>query len=217
MIETAYNNPEKKCFVQKVLPLFMRCGIRSLTMDDIAKLLGVSKKTIYKHVDNKDTLVEECLHEMLDSQDENIKKILEENYSAIEEHFNISAMILRSIKEVHPSVIFDLEKYYPAIFRKVLDTRTEMTYETLVQNIYKGVSEGVYRENFNPEYVARIYVGALNALFDPNVFPPDQTNFKESYKELVMLYMHSIVNENGKQVIVEKERLLSEHLNPTSL
>ncbi|MGY6561464.1 MAG: TetR/AcrR family transcriptional regulator [Luteibaculaceae bacterium] len=206
---------ENKCFIiNKVLPLFMRFGIKSLTMDDIAKKLGVSKKTLYKHVDNKDILVEECLNEMLEQQDEQIRTVVLENMSAIEEHFNISSVILKSVKEVHPSVIYDLEKYYPSIFKKVLNAKNEMTYEIIISNLKRGIEEGLYRKNLNVEYIARVYIGSLNALFDPAVFPPDVTEFKESYKELLLLYLHGISTDKGKAQIENKQRELLELLKP---
>jgi len=206
---------EKRCLISKILPLFMRFGIKSLTMDDIAKMLGVSKKTLYKTVPNKDVLVEECLGEMLDKQDEEINEIVKSDKSAIEDHFNISALILQSIKEVHPSVFFDLEKYYPTIFRKVFDSRASRTQDVLLVNLKKGIKEGLYRPEINSEYIVRFYITIMNGLFDPAVFQVDKTDFKEGYKEVVMFYMHAIVTEKGKKIIEQKEKELLKYLIPT--
>ena len=99
--------------IQQIFNLFMRNGIKSMTMDDIARELSISKKTIYKYFDDKSDLVNQVMQFHLDNDKRLVAEFSKNDFNAIDQMFEIAKNTTRNIKEIHPSSYFDLQKYYP--------------------------------------------------------------------------------------------------------
>ncbi len=190
--------------IEKASQVFMRLGIKSITMDDMARQLGVSKKTIYKYVKDKNELVERTL--ALHGQHEHgqIEEICEKGYNAIDEIFEISKFVSEMLSNVHPSVHFDLEKYYPEAWAKTMRERQQYVFECVNGNLEKGGKDGLYRSNLNPEIIARIYIAKLDVLFDGEIFPAQKFNFAEVYLEFFRYHIRGIASEKGLNYLIEK-------------
>ena len=136
-------------YLLRVYDLYNRYGIRSVTMDDVARELGISKKTLYESVKDKADLVEQV---MFHNQQNNVKKVnslTSPEINAIEELFLVNYYMNQMMKEQNPSVGYDLRKYYPAIFEQLLARQRESMHNAIRVNLEKGVREGLYRDNMN--------------------------------------------------------------------
>jgi len=190
--------------------IFLRYGIRSVTMDDIAKELKISKKTLYKFVVDKPDLVMKVLKTELEHDKVAMEKVIAQSSNAIEEMILITETVGQRIKEIHPSVHFDLEKYYPEAWEMFNQHKKTFVLTTVMDNLKRGIKEGLYRSNLNAEIIARIYVSRVDMIFDGEIFPPAQFNFGEVYWEAVRYHIKGVASEKGLQYLSEK--LKNEHI-----
>ncbi len=181
--------------------LFLRHGIKSMTMDDVAAGLGVSKKTLYQHVSNKSDLVKKVIDLECRVQESKIDKIRGEEYNAIRESFEIGRSLIALLREMHPSIHYDLEKYYPEAWDLFLEFKTERVIDKVLENLRKGIREGSYREDMDPEVIGRIYTYRIDAVFHGELFPPDRFSFSEVYVEMFFYHMLGIASEKGRKLL----------------
>lgn len=195
MTEEKVNKEDQ--LIKDAVHVFMTYGIKSVTMDDIAKHLRVSKKTIYRYVKDKSDLVMKCVRHDYDLMEEKVEAIIEKNLKAIDENFEITYMILEELRNIHPSIFYDLEKYYPKAMSVMLDMRHEFIADVMRQNMLKGIDEGVYREDVNVEIMTQLWVMRLNVIFNPSLFKMNDFHPKDVYLEMFIHHIRGIANEKG--------------------
>ena len=147
----------KDKIINKAKEMFLRLGFKSITMDDIACEMCISKKTIYKYFSNKDVLIEESVELVHKEVHETIDKIVSKNFNAIEENFEIKRMFREMFKAAESSPIYQLKKHYPEIYDKVLTQQVSICEDCFRQNIIKGINEGLYRENLDVDNYVKFY------------------------------------------------------------
>ena len=147
----------KDKILQKSTDMFLRLGFKSITMDDIACEMCISKKTIYKYFSNKDLLIEESVQMVHKEVHETITKIVSQNFNAIEENFEIRRMFKEMFKSAESSPIYQLKKHYPEIYEKVLTMQVSVCEECFRDNIIKGIKEGLYRKDLDIENYVKFY------------------------------------------------------------
>lgn len=184
--------------------VFMKYGIKSVNMDDVAKNLRISKKTLYKYVSDKRDLINRCFDLVHSQEEKAITQICARGLNAIDEMFEISHFAVGMLQGLHPSIHFDMEKYYPEVWKDMVNKRDTQVYSCMHANMVKGMEEGLYRDNLKPEILAKIYITKLDAVFDGEIFPPDQVSFAEVYMELFRYHIRGIASEKGIAYLVEK-------------
>lgn len=192
-----------KEIVIKVRELYRKYGIRSVSMDDVAKELGISKKTLYQYVKDKNDLVEKALISEIEFKRHVIDEILEKDVSAIEQLFMISRSMNTFLKETNPATNFDLKKYYPELWKKYHGKKLEGMYETVVQNIKKGKSEGIYRTDINEQIIGKLHVSRLDNAMENEFFTLNEFTSPEFFKELFEYHIRGIANAKGIKILEE--------------
>ena len=141
----------------KASDLFLKLGFKSVTMDDIAAEMCISKKTIYKYFCNKEILIEESsamvhaeIHKIIDN-------IVAKNYNAIEENFEIRKMFKEMFQSLDNSPIYQMKKHYPEIYQKIITREIEECNSVFKQNIVKGIEQGLYRKEICIENYMKFY------------------------------------------------------------
>ncbi|OYX28069.1 MAG: TetR family transcriptional regulator [Flavobacteriales bacterium 32-35-8] len=137
--------------------LFLNLGFKSITMDDIANKIGISKKTIYKFFSTKEVLIEEAIEKVHHDIDVSVKKIFLRKYNAIEENFEIRRTFKELFKSQETSPIYQLKKHYPKIHEKAYKKQIEACKIWFVKNIEKGMNEGLYRPELDVEVSSNFY------------------------------------------------------------
>ena len=145
--------------------MFMKCGIKSVSMDDLSRELGVSKKTIYAHFTDKNVLVEFMLTAHLAQIQSKCEALFGASDNAIQELFEVINQAAQEMNSIHPSVIFDLQKYHPAAWKLIEIHEAEFVLPFIENNIKRGREEGLYREDFDKAVVAQIYVTVNDSIF----------------------------------------------------
>ncbi|WP_412987795.1 TetR/AcrR family transcriptional regulator [Pontimicrobium sp. IMCC45349] len=197
----------KEKITNKAGDMFLSYGFKSVTMDDIANEMGISKKTIYKYFDNKDHLVDETVSFIQVTIDNIIEGIISKGYNAIEENFAIKSIFKDMFKNAKTSPMFQLKKYYPETYTKLMDKEICTFSDCVMQNLEKGIEEKLYRPNIDKESVMKFYFllvfGAYESdMFDNKLSEVVKTELKileYHTRAIATLYGHSILEEELKK------------------
>ncbi len=179
------------------LQTFMSLGLRSVTMDDIASRIGVSKKTIYKYVKDKEDLIQKSMELYHDKECEFIQAVKSRNLNAIEENFEISKKLIAELQNIHPSVMFDMDKYYPSAKMLFEQYKKEVVFEWVKDNLSRGIKEGLYREDINIEIIASLYILRMDDIFNMEFFPRAEYSFLQVYLETFRYHIRGISSDEG--------------------
>lgn len=183
--------------------LFLRRGIRSVTMDDIAQTLGMSKKTLYQYVENKADLISKIVLNHVEEETACISKISAESQNAIREMMEITRYSVQQLRDISPLVIFELQKYYRESWEKMEALHKEYIYKVIFDNIEKGKKEGFYREEINSDIVSKLYVGKTYLLVDENVFPLKDFDREKLLMEFFLYHINGLLTEKGRKALTE--------------
>lgn len=197
-------NSDLKNILFKVRELYMKFGIKSITMDDVARELGISKKTLYQFVADKDDLVGKFVDYEIEIRQEQICKCFNVGFNAIEELFEISVFMNKLMREQNPATEHDLSKYYPQHFQKTLNTRRERMYSYLLLNLKKGKKEGLYRDDMNDEIIAKLYMSRLENIHFNELFTFEEFTSFKLFIELLTYHVRGIATEKGIIVLEDK-------------
>jgi|SaaInl74LU_5_DNA_1037368.scaffolds.fasta_scaffold00220_8 TetR/AcrR family transcriptional regulator, cholesterol catabolism regulator len=190
--------------IERASSVYMKYGVKSVTMDDLARELGISKKTIYKYFDDKSELVRSIV-EMKTQMDKALcLNSTEHALNAIDQLLGISKLIVEHVGNVNPSVFFDLKKYHPDAWQIMEEHRWDFVLNMIIKNVEKGVEENLYRQNINPEIVGRMYVASIDNIFNPDIFPWPQFTFQAVYTEMIRFHIKGLVNADGLQYLTQK-------------
>lgn len=182
--------------------LFRRFGIRSITMDDIAKHLGVSKKTIYQHYPDKDELVSAVTKYNISRHCTVMEQCIgPASPDAIGEMYAVNQNMGEMIRSFNPIMFYDLQKYHPKAWMEFRIFRNEFIKTKIVENMKRGISEGIYRDNFNIDILAKMRLEQVDMTFNYDIFPPSDFQFHEVMLELTLHFLHGLVNEKGLELI----------------
>jgi TetR/AcrR family transcriptional regulator, cholesterol catabolism regulator len=187
--------------------LFLRYGVKNLTMDEIAKQLGMSKKTIYQYVTNKSDLVQKVMQAHLDKEDSFIKEVQRTSQNALEENLRMITFMSEELQGFNAVIFFDLQKYYPESYALFNEHREKVALRNILNNLKSGIKEGLYRKDINTEIVSRIFVSALDILIDQQRFPSKKYHFYNLYKEFINYHLGGILTPKGV-TFLEQSKLL---------
>ncbi len=178
--------------------LFMKHGIRSVSMDDLARHIGISKKTIYLYYENKEALVDDIVQLHVEKEKNEIAEILKNSSNAIDEMHQIAKMVLRTLGEVSTGTMFDLQKYYRKQWTKITDLEKKLTFEVIKQNLIRGKAAGIYRSPVNEDIVARLYVEMAHSIVDDDIFSRQEFGKQELYKQAFHYHINGILSPKGE-------------------
>lgn len=191
--------------------LFRQYGIRSITLDEIALQLGISKKTIYEHFTGKDELVTEIIRQRIGQMQGRFTDYTKEARDAIEANMLMMKFLDGLFRNMNPIVIMDLKKYHPEAFQIYYSHMYGFVVECMRKNIKRGIEEGLYRKDINTEIMARFRVESTQMCFRPGVFPKDQFEMSRVQRELLEQFLFGIATEKGYKLILKyRENVLNQ-------
>lgn len=194
-------NKHTQKLLQKSRELFMKFGIKNLTMDDIARELCISKKTIYQSVDNKAELVEKVIQNYLEEEGSDLDAIYSKSGNAVEEIIAIIDYFISRMREFNSTAVYDMKKHYPSAWSLYNRYRFDSALRRVTENLQRGVNEGSYRADINTDTIARIYIGGIDNLLNPEYFPVKEYQFLEIYKEYLNYHLRGIVTLKGLKIL----------------
>jgi AcrR family transcriptional regulator len=181
--------------------LFMRYGVRSVSMDEIAAHLGISKKTIYQYYSDKDALVEGVVGIEIDRNEKTCWSQKEACENAVHEIFIAVDMVQEMLTHMNPSLIFDLEKYHPKAYKKFNDHKNKFMYDIIKDNLERGIKEGLYREEIKPDILSRFRLASMFLIFNPEIFPVNKHGLAEILAEVTDNFLFGLSTIKGQKLI----------------
>lgn len=217
------NMPDKRKYSKKeeeimeaATAIFMTYGIRSVTMDEVAQRMHISKKTLYRYVKNKNELVERCVAWDGRRMRDQMSDVQHRGLNAIEENLAYSRVVINEIKDIHPSIFFDLEKYYPEAYLVLDHLRYDFVSELVDANLKKGIRDGWYREDINVPIMTRMWVLRLNLIFTPDALSYGEFSVADVYREMVIHHLRGIASEKGLEYLQVHDKDLGGMTNSRS-
>ena len=192
---------QQERIVQKAHEMFMKFGIRSISMDEIAAQLGVSKKTIYHFFADKDALVEAVINIEINDSERECVDYREKSENPIHEIFLAIDDVMEMLKVMNPTLVYDLQKYHPVVFRKLSDYKNKFLYRVIKENLERGIAEELYRPEINTDILTRLRLATIFLMFNPEMMPPGKNTAGELIKEITMNFLYGLATPKGLKLI----------------
>jgi AcrR family transcriptional regulator len=187
----------KKNILKRCQPLFLRYGIKSVTMDDIARELGISKKTLYQHFDTKNKIIDQMVVEHFETEHIIMATILNSATDAIDEILSIAQHVALELAQLTSTFIYDLQKYHRETWLILEKTSNEHIYGVIKKNMERGIQEGLYRTDVDADIIAKLYVAKSLCILDDNLFPSNRYSKTVLYKQFIIYHLHGVLAPKG--------------------
>ncbi|GEP95062.1 TetR/AcrR family transcriptional regulator [Chitinophaga cymbidii] len=194
--------------LETALRLFRTYGIKSITMQDIARECGISKKTVYEHFADKSELVDSFTEFLTNTHCTSMKTACAEGHDAVEELVLSLRQTELLVKSINPILLFELEKYHPTAWKKITDFKQQFITQTIKDNLERGIREGLYRSNIRIHIIAHMRLMQLDSAFNPLHFPATEFDIHEVMYEVTEHYIHGIATPEGHRLA---EQYLAAH------
>jgi len=172
-------------------------------MDDIARLLGISKKTIYAQIRNKKELVKAAVQIFIKQEHLIIEGITQKSHNAIDEMVLMARQSLKTIRNMKPTLSYDLKKYHPETWEYIEEKHFKRLQKVITRNIQRGMHEGYYRTELNSEIIGKLYLGLAKTVATDESLISNENNLKEYYESMILYHLHGIMNSNGKKELTK--------------
>lgn len=187
----------KEKILKKSEELFLRYGLKSVTMDDLASQLGMSKKTLYQFVENKGDLIEQIIDLHISDEKAFMEDTRNNSKDAVEEMILVGRHTIHELKKLSPTVIYDLKKYYQHLWLLIEQLESDHTYDFIKSNIKKGINQEVYRSDINADIIAKIYVLSTMSVVNESVFSQKVYKKEDLFTEFIKYHLQGITTEKG--------------------
>lgn len=184
---------------QTALDLFMKYGVKSVSMDDLCRTLGISKKTIYTFINNKEELVVKVIQKHLNQNEKEISEIISHSADALDEMVSITRHVLVFLRKIQPSLIFDLKKYHPQVWKLIETQHFSFIENVIYNNIQRGIREGLYRSDIDAKIIARLYVTKSTNIVNEDYFPLTEFDRQKLVIQMLLYHLYGLVSDTGRE------------------
>jgi AcrR family transcriptional regulator len=204
-------NKEEEIY-SKVICLYRKYGVKSVTMDDVSRELGISKKTLYEYVSDKKDLVKKVMEYEFEYNKSVFMRLHTESGNAIDHLMRVSQFMMEQIKDYSSSFDYDLKKYYPDIFEYISGKKNEFMHEAVMRNLQEGKEEGIYRKAMDENIIAKLYITRMQNVHDQNFFTADEFVSPNVFLECFEYHIRGIANKKGIGIFEENLNLLTNNI-----
>ncbi|MFL9843162.1 TetR/AcrR family transcriptional regulator [Flavobacterium rhizosphaerae] len=197
----------KEAILDKATEMYMKMGLKGVTLDDIAQEMGISKKTIYQHFSNKNSLVEAVCMEIVDTIKCNIDNINASIHDPMEELFEIRRYVKQTVEGKYQLIIYQLNRFFPEIAQKLRSNQFDKMYTSVKSNIERGMAMGLYRKELDKEFISRIYFIGVSSTKDNEIFHEELFNIGKTTNLFLEYHLRAICTPKGIALL---ERYLKE-------
>lgn len=192
--------------------LFCRHGIKSITMDDVAARLGMSKKTIYQHFSDKDELVRTLIRNKLAAHRQLIDHTIADAENAIDEIFRAVGLVKSLFLNINPTLFYDLQKYHPDAWSIFRQFRDEYLYQCIENNLRNGMAAGLYRKDIDVDILTRLRLEHIDLVFNSTTFPPERYTPARVMVCLTDHFVYGLATRKGQDQILKYKSIQDENL-----
>lgn len=199
----------KERILQKAEEMFFRYGVKSITMDDIARELGISKKTIYQHFPDKDDLVYQVVGREMEKDKCEYEEIDNSEANAIEKLIQASEMMRHTLVTVNPRLLYEIQKYHPRAWQHFERHMQDFALTGITKDLRQGIDEGLFRADLDVPVVARLRLKQIEIGFDNQLFPPEKFTLLRVQMEMLDHFVRGIVTKRGCELYENYRQQLS--------
>ncbi len=181
--------------------LFWKQGTKSITMDEIARTMGISKKTIYRYYTDKDQIVREMASQLFQTQGKVLDDLTKNSKNAVDEIISIMKHMGDLFCKINPILFYDLQKFHPDTWKVFREFKETYALGMIERNLKRGMTEGLYREDINVKILARLRMHEVEMAMDPDLFPADKFNLLEVHFQLIGHFLHGVATLKGHKLI----------------
>jgi TetR/AcrR family transcriptional regulator, cholesterol catabolism regulator len=183
--------------LNSALTLYSKYGIKSITLDDLCKELGISKKTIYQFITDKKDLIRKVVDYEITIQHNSYKKMVSSDINAIDELLYVNRQIHENQGIHNPVFYYDLKKYYPDIYKEWMKYKRARMYELIHRNLEKGIAEGLYRKEMDAAVISRLHMARAEMMHSSDIIDEKEFGTSHFINEIFRYHIHGICNEQG--------------------
>ncbi|MEW6469197.1 MAG: TetR/AcrR family transcriptional regulator [Bacteroidota bacterium] len=205
-----FKSMSKDRIIKGAEELFFRYGIKSVTMDDIARHLGISKKTIYRSFKEKDEIVNLLMQLSIEEDKKQFRQIADSAQNVVDEVFKMMQCLTSIISKLNPVIFYDLQKYHPSAWSLFVKFKSDFILHMVEETITKGIKQGYVRSDLNPRILARLRVEEIEMGFNPKVFPPDKFKMLEVQLALMEHFLYGICTLKGHKLVNKYKQITEE-------
>ncbi len=191
----------KAKILETAAEMFLSYGFKSITMDDIAQKMGISKKTIYSHFQNKKVLVTESTLSVFYEIKKGVEAIRNEQHNPILELYEIKKFVNKHLKDEKSAPQYQLNKYYPMAHKKLVEKQFEVMEECISTNLKKGIAQDLYRKEIDIAFVTRIYFKGVMGIKDIETFAPEDFTMSSLLENFIDYHIRGIATKKGVETL----------------
>lgn len=196
---------EKKVeILERASVVYMKFGVKSVTMDDLARELSISKKTIYNYFNDKNDLVTSIIEMKVQIDAAVCTNTAAQSENAIDELIQISEVVTKQFNNFNPIVFLDLKKFHKDAWQVIETHKMTFVLNMITKNIERGIQEKIYRANLNPSITAKLYVASSDAAMNPEIFRWPEFKFQDVFLEMIRLQINGMANDKGRLYLKKK-------------
>jgi AcrR family transcriptional regulator len=200
------NMEPKERILVKADELFNRYGLRSVSMDDIAAQTGMSKKTLYQYYADKEELVSAVFTGIMEGNKYNCQEAFTNSENAIHEVFLAFDKVQQMFTDMHPGILFDMEKYHPSTFEKFRSFRDSFIFSMIHNNLERGIKEELYRPEIDVDILTRFRINSIMMAFNPTIFPPQRNSIVNIQWQLFDHFVFGLATAKGAKLILKYKK-----------
>jgi len=189
---------EKQKILDESTKIFLREGFYKTPMDDIARELKISKKTIYKYFDSKDTLVKEVVLNFLEQNKNNIRDILSKNYDAVTKSFNLFQYLGKLLVSINNKWVRDIQEHYRYLWKDIDEFRTKLMLANISRLIEQGKSEG-FIVDYPTNIIVTFFISSIRGIINPDFIVEQKLKAGTILNPTINLLMNAILTDKGKE------------------
>ncbi len=186
--------------IEQADQLICRLGVRSVTMDDLSRHMGISKKTIYQFFKDKDEVVTLAVGHHCEKEYSEFVKMHHESANSIDELHKISVFMRSNVETIHPSVLHDIQKYHPKAWEVFEEYRERVFTQNIVDCLVRGKAEGNFRAEIDENIMAVLRMKQVEMAFDPHIFPRSKFEFTEVCEQIFYHFIQGILTDKGREL-----------------
>jgi AcrR family transcriptional regulator len=195
--------------------LFLKYSVRSVSMDDIARHLSISKKTIYQYFADKDEIVTMVAVHHMEKNRIQFDSYKSEAKDAIDEMVRISICLKSDFQKMNPALLFDMHKYHSKAWNVWMEHKQHHVRDSIVRNLKQGIEEGFYRPEINVDIVANARLELIQFAFDDRIYPPSQFSLTDVHIQLFEHFIYGLLTDKGRKVYEKyKKEPITQQLIP---
>lgn len=188
---------------------FSRYGVRNTTMDDIARMMGISKKTLYQEFKDKKELVNATFSAMLERDQEKMAFLKDSGTDVIEHLVKISKLMRERLTNINPLAVMEVQKYFPEAWKIFEEHKEQVIMTDFVNILERGKQLGYFRSEIDAHILARLRVNQIASAMEPSNFNNENYNLVEEQMQMMDHFLHGIFTEKGREAYQEQQAKLS--------